>query len=214
MAKKKESIYKKKLKDINKDGKTNFKDMWLGDAVGADGKIGVQGPGLKASNKGARREMGEDKPKPKTKSKAPTTSKPDAKKRTVKTRGGRPKSAAPSTIKTSTLPPYRSESDKAAESKARPNQNSKATPGTQSFRDYVKSKGGNPSGHGDFALKAKYMIMWDAYRRAEKSRAKTKTKVTPKPTRGSRADLNKGGMTRVRYQPTQRTTPKFPDRGR
>ena len=58
--KKKKSIYSRKLKDVNKDGKKNFGDTWLGDMLGADGKAGIQKgrPGLKASLKGARREDG------------------------------------------------------------------------------------------------------------------------------------------------------------
>lgn len=69
MAKKK-SIYDKPLKDINKDGKRNFKDTWVGDLIGADGKAGVQGPGMKASMKGARRGSdAEPKDKPKAKAK-------------------------------------------------------------------------------------------------------------------------------------------------
>jgi len=69
MAKKRKSIYDKPLKDINKDGKVNFGDTWLGDALGFDGKVGIQKgrPGLKASLKGARRgeteTKKEDKPK-------------------------------------------------------------------------------------------------------------------------------------------------------
>lgn len=59
--KKKKSIYDYELKDVNKDGKKNFKDTWLGDALGFDGKLGTQGPGLKASMRGARRSMGGDK---------------------------------------------------------------------------------------------------------------------------------------------------------
>jgi len=48
---------RKKLRDINKDGKVNFGDTWLGDALGFDGKVGIQKgrPGLKESLKGARR---------------------------------------------------------------------------------------------------------------------------------------------------------------
>ena len=58
--KKKKSIYSRKLKDVNKDGKKNFADTWLGDLLGADGKAGIKKgrPGLKASLKGARREDG------------------------------------------------------------------------------------------------------------------------------------------------------------
>jgi hypothetical protein len=37
------------------DGKVSFADTWLGDLLGADGKIGVQGDGLVASLGGARR---------------------------------------------------------------------------------------------------------------------------------------------------------------
>lgn len=55
------SIYDYELKDVNKDGKKNFGDTWLGDALGLDGKIGVQGPGMKESMKGARRNMGDSK---------------------------------------------------------------------------------------------------------------------------------------------------------
>ena len=43
------------LKDINEDGKRGFGDTWLGDLLGADGKVGVQGPGLRESRRGARR---------------------------------------------------------------------------------------------------------------------------------------------------------------
>src|SRR6056300_1157371 len=56
MAEKKKGLYSRKLKDVNKDGKKNFGDTWLGDLLGADGKAGVQGPGMKKSLKGARRE--------------------------------------------------------------------------------------------------------------------------------------------------------------
>lgn len=62
---------RKPLRDINKDGKKNFADTWLGDALGLDGKVGVQGPGLKKSLKGARR--GEE-PKKKTEEKKSTPS--------------------------------------------------------------------------------------------------------------------------------------------
>lgn len=55
---KKKSIYDYELKDINKDGKKNFADTWLGDALGFDGKLGTQGPGMKESMKGSRRKMG------------------------------------------------------------------------------------------------------------------------------------------------------------
>ena len=75
---KKDSIYSKPLKDINKDGKKNFKDTFLGDLIGADGKIGINkgNPGLKASLKGERRE----KPAAKSANKIPksTTDKVDA----------------------------------------------------------------------------------------------------------------------------------------
>ena len=53
---KKKSIYSRKLRDVNKDGKRNFGDTWLGDLIGADGKAGVQNDKLKASLKGSRRE--------------------------------------------------------------------------------------------------------------------------------------------------------------
>lgn len=62
----------RKLRDINKDGKVDFGDTWLGDALGFDGKVGIQKgrPGLKESLKGARRGVSskkEDKPKDKPK---------------------------------------------------------------------------------------------------------------------------------------------------
>ena len=68
---------RKPLRDINKDGKKNFADTWLGDAIGADGKIGVQGPGLKKSLKGARRGE-EPKKETKAKPKAATGSRSEA----------------------------------------------------------------------------------------------------------------------------------------
>ena len=37
------------------DGRVSFADTWLGDLLGADGKAGVQGPGLSESRAGARR---------------------------------------------------------------------------------------------------------------------------------------------------------------
>ena len=71
--KKSKSIFSRKLKDINKDGKRNFGDTYVGDLLGIDGKIGIQKgrPGLIASMKGARRE--EDKPDKKTTTKKKST---------------------------------------------------------------------------------------------------------------------------------------------
>jgi len=89
MAKRK-SIYDKPLKDINKDGKKNFKDTWLGDAIGADGKAGVQGPGMKASLKGERRgaEKSEAKTRPKARpEKSDAKTDTDKKKRVYSGRG-------------------------------------------------------------------------------------------------------------------------------
>lgn len=74
--KKRESIYKKPLKDINKDGKKNLADTWLGDALGLDGKLGVQGPGIKKSLKGARRgkdEVPKESKRPKSRPRRSTT---------------------------------------------------------------------------------------------------------------------------------------------
>ena len=71
--KKKKSIYSRKLKDVNKDGKRNFGDTWLGDLIGADGKTGVQKDKLKASLKGSRRES-DMKDKAKTAAAAKKTS--------------------------------------------------------------------------------------------------------------------------------------------
>jgi hypothetical protein len=68
----------KKLKDVNKDGKVNFKDTWLGERLSTKGKL--KGPNLAESLKGARRgsdtSATESKPASKaaSKSAAPTTS--------------------------------------------------------------------------------------------------------------------------------------------
>jgi hypothetical protein len=60
----------KKLKDVNKDGKVNFKDTWLGERLSTKGKL--KGPNLEESLKGARREVpGEEK-------KSTTSTKPSA----------------------------------------------------------------------------------------------------------------------------------------
>jgi hypothetical protein len=60
----------KKLKDVNKDGKVNFKDTWLGERLSTKGKL--KGPNLAESLKGARREVpGEEK-------KSTTSTKPSA----------------------------------------------------------------------------------------------------------------------------------------
>ena len=61
--KKKKSIYSRKLKDVNKDGKRNFGDTWLGDLIGADGKLGVQKDSMRDSMKGSRRESEKTKAK-------------------------------------------------------------------------------------------------------------------------------------------------------
>ena len=61
--KKKKSIYSRKLKDVNKDGKRNFGDTWLGDLIGADGKLGVQKDSMRDSLKGSRRESEKTKAK-------------------------------------------------------------------------------------------------------------------------------------------------------
>ena len=72
----------KKLKDVNKDGKINFKDTWLGERLTTKGKL--KGPNLAESMKGARRESAADtstmsSPKPKAK----PTVKPAAKSATI-----------------------------------------------------------------------------------------------------------------------------------
>ncbi len=69
---KKKSIYSRKLKDVNKDGKRNFGDTWLGDLIGADGKLGVQKDSMRDSMKGSRRES--EKTKAKTAAAAKKTS--------------------------------------------------------------------------------------------------------------------------------------------
>jgi hypothetical protein len=65
---------KKVLKDINKDGKRNFKDTFLGDFLGADGKFGVEknNPRLGASLRGARREVPSEEKKPTASTKSTT----------------------------------------------------------------------------------------------------------------------------------------------
>ena len=70
--KKKKSIYSRKLRDVNKDGKRNFGDTWLGDLIGADGKLGVQKDSMRDSMKGSRRES--EKTKAKTAAAAKKTS--------------------------------------------------------------------------------------------------------------------------------------------
>ena len=50
------SIYSN-LKDMSGDNKVSFADTWLGDLLGFDGESGVQGPSLKESWGGARREQ-------------------------------------------------------------------------------------------------------------------------------------------------------------
>jgi hypothetical protein len=52
----------KKLKDVNKDGKVNFKDTWLGERLSTKGKL--KGPNLAESLKGARREVPGEEKKP------------------------------------------------------------------------------------------------------------------------------------------------------
>lgn len=81
--KKRKSIYDRPLKDINKDGKVNFGDTWLGDALGFDGKVGIQKgrPGLKESLKGARR--GNDKPKKEPKPSASPRGRPSTSRKKV-----------------------------------------------------------------------------------------------------------------------------------
>ena len=69
----------KKLKDVNKDGKINFKDTWLGERLTTKGKL--KGPNLAESMKGARRESAADtstmsSPKPKAKPTAKADTKP------------------------------------------------------------------------------------------------------------------------------------------
>jgi hypothetical protein len=64
----------KKLKDVNNDGKVNFKDTWLGEKLLGGGK--TKGPNLKESMAGARREssaapMKSPVPKAKPAAKAP-----------------------------------------------------------------------------------------------------------------------------------------------
>jgi hypothetical protein len=67
----------KKLKDVNGDGKRNFKDTWLGEKLLGGGK--TKGPNLKESMAGARRESSPaptkaDAPKAKTTTKTTSNS--------------------------------------------------------------------------------------------------------------------------------------------
>jgi hypothetical protein len=62
----------KKLKDVNKDGKVNFKDTWLGERLSTKGKL--KGPNLAESLKGARRVS--DKPATESKPTSKAASKP------------------------------------------------------------------------------------------------------------------------------------------
>jgi len=66
---------RRKLKDVDKSGSRDFGDTFLGDLIGADGKMGIKKgrPGLRASLKGDRREK-DDKPKRKVKSPIKKTS--------------------------------------------------------------------------------------------------------------------------------------------
>lgn len=84
----------KKLKDVNKDGKINFKDTWLGERLSTKGKL--KGPNLAESLKGARRESGDTKSttKPKAKPAAKTETK-------AKESVGRTSMAVPTTKKKS-----------------------------------------------------------------------------------------------------------------
>jgi len=77
----------KKLKDVNGDGKRNFKDTWLGEKLLGGGK--TKGPNLKESMAGARRESSPaptkaDAPKAKTTTK--TTAKTTATKAAPKSK--------------------------------------------------------------------------------------------------------------------------------
>lgn len=73
----------KKLKDVNKDGKVNFKDTWLGERLSTKGKL--KGPNLAESLKGARRVSDtpatESKPAPKAASKPASAPAPKPKPR-------------------------------------------------------------------------------------------------------------------------------------
>jgi hypothetical protein len=64
----------KKLKDVNKDGKVNFKDTWLGERLSTKGKL--KGPNLAESLKGARRSSDTSATESKPASKPASTSAP------------------------------------------------------------------------------------------------------------------------------------------
>lgn len=80
----------KKLKDVNGDGKRNFKDTWLGEKLLGGGK--TKGPNLKESMAGARRESSaapmqspKHKAKPAAKTSTTTTASPKPKAKVNKT---------------------------------------------------------------------------------------------------------------------------------
>lgn len=50
------SSMKEELRDVSGDEKIGFADTWLGDTLGFDGKLGTDGPGLRRSWFGARRD--------------------------------------------------------------------------------------------------------------------------------------------------------------
>ena len=75
----------KKLKDVNKDGKVNFKDTWLGERLSTKGKL--KGPNLAESLKGARREVPGEGKKPTTSTKPESSQKKNKVTATAKASG-------------------------------------------------------------------------------------------------------------------------------
>ena len=82
-----------KIKDINGDGKRNFKDTWLGEKLLGGGK--TKGPNLKESMAGARRESSAAPVKSAAPKAKPTTAaKPTAAAKPVATKASSPRPAA------------------------------------------------------------------------------------------------------------------------
>ena len=136
MAKKKKSIYSRRLKDINKDGKRNFGDTFLGDLLGADGKVGIgKGrPGLVESLKGARREKPITK---KPKKKPPVGKKPKARPKKKAEPNVRVGITTSTTVVDKSLPSNRPSKDKKLTDKTKKDPKD-ITSGTPSFRDRTK----------------------------------------------------------------------------
>jgi len=135
VAKKKKSIYSRRLKDVNKDGKRNFGDTFLGDLLGADGKVGIgKGrPGLIDSLKGERREKPITK---KPKKKLPVGKKPKARPKKKAEPNVRVGIKTSTTVVDKSLPSNRPSRDQRSTNKTKKEVDT--TSGTPSFRNRSK----------------------------------------------------------------------------